>query len=199
MGIGGVARLPSFDDVGGFEAPKEDIRSSIGLLLEHPERAEEYRITWGGILLHGPPGCGKSFFARAVAGEFGCSLVPVNTADLVSLGADGVVEAFEFASKRLPCVLLFDEFDAVAGDRSRSIETGGSREVLTQLLQSVEHWRTEPRLLVIATTNDVDALDPALLCGTTPGAHRGRPGDDGPVRCEPSEPDRTGQEAIAIR
>ena len=156
-------RLPSFDDVGGFQALKEDIRSSIGLLLENPERAEEYRITWGGILLHGPPGCGKSFFARSVAGEFGCSLVPVNTADLVAVGAGAVVDAFEFASKRLPCVLLFDEFDAVAGDRSRNIETGGSREVLTQLLQSVEEWRSEPRLLVMATTNDVDALDPAAV------------------------------------
>ena len=156
-------RLPSFDDVGGFDALKQDLRNSVGLLLEHPERAEEYRITWGGILLHGPPGCGKSFFARAVAGEFGCSLVPVNTSDLVSVGASAVVEAFEYASERLPCVLLFDEFDAVAGDRSRQTELGGSREVLTQLLQSVETWRDEPRLLVMATTNDIEALDPAAI------------------------------------
>jgi transitional endoplasmic reticulum ATPase len=153
--------------VGGFEVLKQEMRDSIGLLLKHPERAEQYRITWGGILLHGPPGCGKSFFARACAGEFGCALIPVSTADLVSetpgAGAHRVVEALEFAANRLPCVLLFDEFDAVAGDRSRTSELGGSREVLTELLHSVEHWRQEPRLVVMATTNDVEALDPAAV------------------------------------
>ena len=158
-------RLPSFDDVGGFDDLKNELRDSVGLLLAHPERAEEYRISWGGILLHGPSGCGKSFFARAIAGEFGCTLVPVDTADLVAEngGAARVEQVFEFASKRLPCVLLFDEFDAVAGDRSRQTELGGSREVLTQLLQSVEAWRAEPRLLVVATTNDIEALDPAAI------------------------------------
>jgi ATP-dependent 26S proteasome regulatory subunit len=77
-------RLPTFEDVGGMDALKDEMRSSIGLLLEHPDRASEYRITWGGILLHGVPGSGKSFFARALAGEFGCSLVSLRTADLVS-------------------------------------------------------------------------------------------------------------------
>ena len=160
-------RLPTFADVGGFAQLKDEIRGTLGLLLEHPDRAEEYRITWGGLLLHGPPGCGKSFFARAIAGEFGCDLVAVNTSDLISqdagAGPGRVEAAFEYASQRLPCVLLFDEFDALAGDRSRNQEVGGSREVLTQLLQSVEQWRREPRLLVVATTNDVEALDPAAV------------------------------------
>ncbi|MGQ0431502.1 MAG: AAA family ATPase [Microthrixaceae bacterium] len=160
-------RLPTFSDVGGFDELKRELEDTIGLLLRHPERAEEYRITWGGILLHGPPGCGKSFFARAVAGEFGSSLIAVNTADLISevpgSGPQLVADAFDFAADRLPCVLLFDELDAIAGDRSRSTEVGGSREVLTQLLQCVEQWRSEPRLLVMATTNDIDALDSAVI------------------------------------
>lgn len=160
-------RLPTFDDVGGFEALKAELRDTVGLVLAHPERADEYRITWGGLLLHGPPGCGKSFFARSIAGEFGCDLVAVNTSDLVTetigAGPGRVEEAFAFASERLPCVLLFDEFDAVAGDRSRAHELGGARDVLTQLLQSVEQARSEPRLIVVATTNDIEALDPAAV------------------------------------
>ncbi|MEY2449032.1 MAG: transitional endoplasmic reticulum ATPase [Acidimicrobiaceae bacterium] len=158
-------RLPKFADIGGLDDVKAEMRDTLGLVLRDPERANTYRVTWNGVLLHGLPGTGKSFFARALAGELGCSLLEVDVGDLVSSTVGDaprrVHRAFETAATHLPCVLLFDELDAVATARGDQPD-GGGRDLLAQLLQSVEQWRQEPRLVVVATTNDLDALDPAI-------------------------------------
>src|SRR4051794_24906952 len=139
-------RLPHFVDVGGLDAVKSELRDTLGLVLREPERAHEYRVTWNGVLLHGPPGTGKSFFAHALAGEFGCSLLEIDVADLVtSTVGDAprrVSNAFTVASENLPCLLLFDELDAIATARGDQPD-GAGRDLLAQLLQSVEQWRTE--------------------------------------------------------
>ena len=144
---------------------KAELRDTLGLVLRDPERAHTYRVTWNGVLLHGPPGTGKSFFAHALAGELGCSLLEVDVGDLVTRTVGDaprrVQLAFDTAAAHLPCVLLFDELDAVATARGDQPD-GSARELLAQLLQSVEQWRHEPRLVVVATTNDLDALDPAI-------------------------------------
>ena len=166
----GSPRLPKFADVGGEEALKQDMRDTVGLLLTHAKEADRYRISWNGILLHGPPGTGKSFLARAMAGEFGLSFVHVATSDLVTPtvggGPERILAAFQVALDHLPCVLFFDEFDAVAGDRGEAQDGGHGRELLTQLLQSLEEHHEDHRLLVMAATNDVSSLDPAV---TRPG------------------------------
>jgi transitional endoplasmic reticulum ATPase len=167
----GSRRLPRFDEVGGNDELKEEMHATVGLLLQHAEEADDYGISWNGLLFHGPPGTGKSFFARAIAGELGMSYIDVDTVDLVTSAVGGgperVEAAFELAEQHLPCVLFFDEIDAVAQHRGGMVEAGGGgREVLTQLLQSLEEHHGEPRLVVAAATNDVGSLDPAV---TRPG------------------------------
>jgi transitional endoplasmic reticulum ATPase len=160
------SRLPTFAAVGGLSDLKTEMRDTFGLVLAHPKEADAYRIAWNGLLLHGPPGVGKSFFARALAGEFRTNFIPVATADLVSeyAGAGpGLVErVFTFARSKEPAVLFFDEFGAVAQARDVS-DTPSTSDILRQLLQSVEATRGDHRLLVVAATNDLDDLDPAVI------------------------------------
>ncbi|MCP9487017.1 MAG: ATP-binding protein [Gaiellaceae bacterium MAG52_C11] len=85
-------------------------------MLEHPDDAERYRIERNGILLHGPPGVGKTYFAEAIAGEYEMSFIHVSTGDLVaslvSGSARNIEKAFDTALRHVPCLLFFDEFDS---------------------------------------------------------------------------------------
>ena len=160
------SQLGDFDDVGGMEELKAEIRDTVGLMLEHPEDAERYGIEWNGILLHGPPGVGKTFFARAVAGEYDLNLIHVSTGDLVSSlqggSAQNISKAFDAALGALPCLLFFDEFDSVAQRRDGTPDQE-SRRTVNQLLTSLEKYRDERRLLVMAATNSIEHLDQAVV------------------------------------
>jgi transitional endoplasmic reticulum ATPase len=158
--------LIDFDDVGGMDALKQEVRDTVGLMLQHPDEAERYGIEWNGILLHGPPGVGKTFFARAIAGEYDLNLIHVSTGDLVSSlvggSARNIDKAFETAHQNLPCLLFFDEFDSVA-QRRDSTPDQESRRTVNQLLTALEGSRDERRLLVMAATNSIQHLDPAVI------------------------------------
>jgi transitional endoplasmic reticulum ATPase len=159
-------QLPTFADVGGMTQLKDLLANTFGLLLAFGEQAERYRITFNGILLHGPPGVGKTFVARATAGEFGLNFVHVVTGDLISkwLGesAKNVAAAFRFAAANVPCVLFFDEFDSVALRRDDEPDNE-SRRVVNQLLSSLEEYRAVRELIVMAATNRLERLDPAVV------------------------------------
>jgi transitional endoplasmic reticulum ATPase len=159
-------RLDTFDDVGGMEDLKREIRDTVGLVLQHPDDAERYGIEWNGILLHGPPGVGKTFMARAIAGEYRLNLIHVSTGDLVSSlvggAARNIDRAFDTALANLPCLLFFDEFDSVAQRRDSSADQE-SRRTVNQLLTALEANRDERRLLVVAATNSIEHLDPAVI------------------------------------
>jgi transitional endoplasmic reticulum ATPase len=158
--------LSTFDDVGGMEKLKQEVRDTVGLMLEHPDDAERYGIDWNGILLHGPPGVGKTFFARAIAGEYEMSLMHVSTGDLVASlvggSARNIEKAFESALQNLACLLFFDEFDSVAQRRDNTPDQE-SRRTVNQLLTSLEKYRDERQLLVMAATNSIEHLDPAVI------------------------------------
>ncbi|HEX2031592.1 MAG TPA: AAA family ATPase [Actinomycetota bacterium] len=158
--------LIDFGDVGGMESLKREVRDTVGLVLRHPDAAERYGIDWNGILLHGPPGVGKTYFARAIAGEFALNLIHVSTGDLVSSlvggSARNIDKAFETARANLPCLLFFDEFDSVA-QRRETTPDQESRRTVNQLLTALEAHREERRLLVMAATNSIEHLDPAVI------------------------------------
>jgi transitional endoplasmic reticulum ATPase len=158
--------LGRFDQVGGMDALKQEVRDTVGLMLQHPDEAERYGIEWNGILLHGPPGVGKTFFARAIAGEYGLNLIHVSTGDLVSSlqggSAQNIDKAFQAGLGNLPCLLFFDEFDSVAQRRDATPDQE-SRKTVNQLLTSLEAHRDERQLLVMAATNNIEQLDPAVV------------------------------------
>jgi transitional endoplasmic reticulum ATPase len=158
--------LIRFEDVGGMDELKQEVRDTIGLLLKHPDEAERYGIEWNGILLHGPPGVGKTFFARAIAGEYGLNLIHVSTGDLVSSlvggSARNIDKAFDTALNNLPCLLFFDEFDSVAQRRDNTPDQE-SRRTVNQLLTALEAHRDERQLLVMAATNSIQHLDTAVI------------------------------------
>ncbi|MEJ7791414.1 MAG: AAA family ATPase [Gaiellaceae bacterium] len=158
--------LTTFEDVGGMDTLKQEVRDTVGLMLEHPDDAERFGIEWNGILLHGPPGVGKTYLAQAIAGEYGMNLIHVSTGDLVASlvggSARNIEKAFDTALQHLPCLLFFDEFDSVAQRRDTTPDQE-SRRTVNQLLTSLEAHRDERRLLVMAATNSIEHLDPAVI------------------------------------
>ncbi len=164
--VQGPAELPTFADVGGMATLKAELKDTFGLMLAFAGEAREYRLRWNGLLLHGPPGVGKTFIARAAAGEFGLNLVHVTTADVVSSyageAARNLRRAFAFAAGRIPCILFFDEFDSIA-QRRDDFQNQEARRTVNELLREVEQWRRVPELIVMAATNSLDALDPAVI------------------------------------
>ena len=154
--------LPTFEEVGGLEAVKSGLRQAVGDVLQHPEQAARLRVRIGGILLYGPPGNGKSFLARATAGEFGLQLFEVSGARIVEAGAGeaerSLREVFGQAARRLPCLLFIDDIDSIAPHQE---EPGrGARAVLLECLQQAVETRG---LVVVAATDSLEALDRSIL------------------------------------
>ena len=167
-----VIERPSvrYSDVGGLENQIREIREVVELPLKHPEIFKELGIEPPkGILLYGPPGCGKTLLAKAVAGESQATFISLVASELaqkfVGEGARIVRELFEFARKKAPSIVLIDEIDAIAA-RRLDIGTSGEREIhrtLTQLLAELDGFDPLDNVKVIATTNRLDIIDPALL------------------------------------
>ncbi|MHA3701545.1 AAA family ATPase [Jatrophihabitans sp. YIM 134969] len=161
-----AGRLPDFTAVGGMDALKEELGDTFGRLLAFTDEADAYRIRFNGMLLHGPAGVGKTFVAKATAGEFGLNFLQVSTSDLVSKyvgeSAANIEAVFAAAARNVPCLVFFDEFDAVAERRDEGISEE-SKRVVNQLLQSLEKWRGVRELVIVAATNLLDRLDPAVV------------------------------------
>ena len=114
----------TFDDVGGMERVKEEIRLKIILPLQQPELYKAYgKPIGGGILMYGPPGCGKTHLARATAGEIEAAFLSVGINDVLDMwignSERNLHELFEQARRARPCVLFFDEVDALGASRGR--------------------------------------------------------------------------------
>ena len=159
-----------YSDVGGLDEQIKELREVVELPLKHPEIFEELGIEPPkGILLYGPPGCGKTLLAKAVAGESNATFISLVASELaqkfVGEGARIVRELFKLARRKAPAIIFIDEIDAIAAKRL-DVGTSGEREIhrtLTQLLAELDGFKPLDRVKVIAATNRIDILDPALL------------------------------------
>lgn len=157
----------SFEDVGGMEDLKEEIRMKIIYPLEHREMFEAYgKQVGGGILMYGPPGCGKTHLARATAGEIKASFLCIGINDVLDMWLGNserkLHELFEFARNNKPCVLFFDEVDALGASRS-DMKTSGSRHLVNQFLSELDGAQSSnDGVLILAATNAPWHLDSAF-------------------------------------
>ncbi len=163
------ARKVTFEDVAGLDEEKGELEELVQFLSE-PEKflSVGARIPKG-VLLVGPPGTGKTLLARAVAGEAGVPFFSISGSDFVEMfvgvGASRVRDLFETAKKNQPCIVFIDEIDAVG--RRRGTGMGGGHDereqTLNQLLVEMDGFSENEGVIVMAATNRVDILDPAIL------------------------------------
>ncbi len=159
----------TFADVAGADEEKEELGEIVDF-LKQPRRFIELgaRIPKG-ILLIGPPGTGKTYLARAVAGEAGVPFFTISGSDFVEMfvgvGASRVRDLFEQAKKNSPCIIFIDEIDAVGRHRGAGLGGGHDEreQTLNQLLVEMDGFSVNEGIIIIAATNRPDILDPALL------------------------------------
>jgi proteasome regulatory subunit len=159
-----------YSDIGGLEEQIREIRETIELPLLKPELFQKIGIEPPkGVLLYGPPGTGKTLLAKAVAGETNSTFIRVVASEFVQKfigeGARIVREVFELARRKAPSIIFIDEIDAIAAKRI-DVGTSGEREVqrtLMQLLAEMDGFDPLGNVKIIAATNRIDILDPAIL------------------------------------
>ncbi|KAI1720768.1 ATPase family associated with various cellular activities (AAA) domain-containing protein [Ditylenchus destructor] len=169
----GVPEIPNitWDDIGGLEDVKQFISAS--LQLNSMTSNNDLTLRRSGIVLYGPPGCGKTLIAKAVANEFQMAFLSVKGPELlnqyIGQSEKNLREVFERARKASPSVLFFDELDSLAPNRGSAGDSGGVMDrMVSQLLTELDsiQWRTDSTVFVMGATNRPDLLDPCLL---TPG------------------------------
>ena len=159
----------TFEDVAGVDEAKEDLQEIVEFLRD-PQKFQRLggRIPRG-VLLVGPPGTGKTLLARAIAGEAGVPFFSISGSDFVEMfvgvGASRVRDMFEQAKKNAPCIVFVDEIDAVGRHRGAGLGGGNDEreQTLNQLLVEMDGFEANEGIILIAATNRVDVLDPALL------------------------------------
>ena len=158
-----------FDDVAGADEEKNEMKELVDYLKE-PKKFTKFGAKLPkGVLLVGPPGCGKTLLAKAVAGEAGVPFFSISGSDFVEMfvgvGAGRVRDMFRIAKENAPCLVFIDEIDAVGRQRGAGLGGGNDEreQTLNQLLVEMDGFNDNAGIIVIAATNRDDVLDPALL------------------------------------
>ncbi|TFG33367.1 AAA family ATPase [Candidatus Thorarchaeota archaeon] len=157
-----------WEDVGGLEKVKMQLQEAIEAPIRRPEVFKEMGIrSPKGVLLFGPPGTGKTLLAKAVATESEANFISVRGPEIfnkyVGESEKAVREIFKKARQTAPCVLFFDEIDAIMGSRGNRDDSGVSHRIVNQFLAELDGMQTLQNVLVIGATNRADILDPAVL------------------------------------
>ncbi len=167
--MNGAENPVTFKDVAGLEEEKEELEEIVDFLRAPSKYTELGARIPKGVILTGPPGTGKTLLAKAVAGEAGVPFFTISGSDFVEMfvgvGASRVRDLFEDAKKNAPCIVFIDEIDAVA--RRRGTGMGGGHDereqTLNQMLVEMDGFSVNEGIIVMAATNRVDILDPAIL------------------------------------
>lgn len=165
----GAPKIPQvkWEDVGGLAEAKKEILDTVQVPLEHPELFK-LGLNRSGVLLYGPPGCGKTLLAKAVATECCLHFLSVKGPELLNMyvgqSEENVRVVFERARSASPCIVFFDELDALAPNRGKSGDSAGVMDrVVSQLLAELDGLESDKVVFVIGATNRPDLIDPALL------------------------------------
>ncbi|XP_053568572.1 nuclear valosin-containing protein-like isoform X2 [Bombina bombina] len=165
----GFATVPdvTWADIGALEEIREELTMAILAPVRSPEQFKALGLMApAGVLLAGPPGCGKTLLAKAVANESGLNFISVKGPELLNMyvgeSERAVRQVFQRASNSSPCVIFFDELDALCPRRSGH-ESGASVRVVNQLLTEMDGLETRRNVYIMAATNRPDIIDPAIL------------------------------------
>lgn len=167
-----IVEMPkvSWEDIGGLDKVKRELQETVQYPVEHPQMFEKYGLSPSrGVLLYGPPGCGKTLLAKAIANECKANFISIKGPELLTMyfgeSEANVRDVFDKARHSAPCVLFFDELDSIAIHRgSRVGDAGGATDrILNQLLTEMDGLSAKKTIFVIGATNRPDVIDPALL------------------------------------
>uniref|UniRef100_A0A914X277 AAA+ ATPase domain-containing protein n=1 Tax=Plectus sambesii TaxID=2011161 RepID=A0A914X277_9BILA len=159
-----------WDDIGGLEDVKQELRETIEYPILYPDDFTDFGISPSrGVLFYGPPGCGKTLMAKAVAKQCGANFISVKGPELLTMwfgeSEANVRDLFDKARAAAPCIIFFDEIDSIASARGSG--TGGagaaSDRVINQLLTEMDGVNVKKKVFIIGATNRPDVIDPALM------------------------------------
>merc|ERR1711871_186853 len=160
----------TWDDIGGLEKVKRELQETIQYPIEHPDKYKFFGMTPSkGVLFYGPPGCGKTLLAKAIASECQANFISIKGPELLTMwfgeSEANVREIFDKARQSAPCVLFFDELDSIARARGGGGgDAGGAGDrVMNQLLTEMDGVGSRKNVFIIGATNRPDIIDPALM------------------------------------
>ncbi|XP_076319676.1 transitional endoplasmic reticulum ATPase isoform X1 [Tachypleus tridentatus] len=167
-----VVEVPNvtWEDIGGLENVKKELREMIQYPVEFPDKFLKFGMTPSkGVLFYGPPGCGKTLLAKAIANECQANFISIKGPELLTMwfgeSEANVRDVFDKARAAAPCVLFFDELDSIAKARGGSIgDAGGAADrVINQILTEMDGMSSKKNVFIIGATNRPDIIDPAIL------------------------------------
>jgi transitional endoplasmic reticulum ATPase len=160
----------TWQDIGGLESVKRELQELVQYPVEHPEKFLKFGMQPSkGVLFYGPPGCGKTLLAKAIANECQANFISIKGPEMLTMwfgeSEANIREVFDKARQAAPCVLFFDELDSIAKSRGGSAGDGGgaSDRVINQILTEMDGMGAKKNVFIIGATNRPDIIDSAIM------------------------------------